>query len=356
VVAAAKPWGIHMTDTQDKQRLFDLVFGHMAAQTVATAARLKVVDTIGDGELTSTELATTIGTDAAVTAQLCRALAALGILAEVKSGQFRLTETGALLRTDRPDSLYPFARVFTDPAVQAAWRELDTAVRTGESTFDTVTGKSFIEHVKGDPDLSAFFPAALRRSAAQTAEDLPGSYDFAAFDTVADIGGGPGVVLAAILAAHPGLRGILYDSAAAVAPAPQFLAAAGVADRCTVVPGDIAAEAPAGADLYLVKNVLHYGDDERAGTVLGNIRRVIPPHGRLLIVDPALPETVDGSLPGTMYLSDLHMRLIGAGRGRTQAEFESLCVRAGFAVTKLTLLPPPIAFSLIEAVTDDSPR
>lgn len=345
-----------MTEAKHKQRLFELVFGHMAAQTVATAARLKVVDTFGDGELTSTELAAAIGTDAAVTTQLCRALAALGILTEVKSEQFRLTETGALLRTDRADSLYPFARVFTDPAIQAAWRELDTAVRTGESTFDTVSGKTFIEYVMGDPDLSTFFPAALRQSAAQTAESLPSGYDFAAFDTVADIGGGSGTVLAAILAAHPGLRGILYDSATAVAQSSATLTAAGVADRCTVIPGDIVTEAPAGADLYLVKNVLHYGDDERAVTVLGNIRRVIPPHGRLLIVDPALPETVDGSLPDTMYLSDLHMRLIGGGRGRTQAEFESLCSRAGFTVTKLTLLPPPIAFSLIEAVTDDSHR
>jgi SAM-dependent methyltransferase len=345
-----------MTEVQPKQRLVDLVFGHMAAQTVATAARLKVVDTIGDGELTSTELAAAIGTDAAVTTQLCRALAALGILTEVKSGQFRSTEAGALLRTDRTDSLYSFARVFTHPAIQAAWHELDTAVRTGASTFDTVSGKTFFEYVAGDPELSTFFPAALRQSAAQTAAALPGSYDFAAFDTVADIGGGNGTVLAAILAAHPGLRGILYDSGAAVAQSAATLTAAGVADRCTVVPGDIGTEAPAGADLYLVKNVLHYADDEHAGTVLGNIRRVTPPHGRLLIVDPALPETVDGSLPGTMYLSDLHMRLMGLGRGRTQAEFESLCARAGFTVTEHTLLPPPMAFSLIEAVTDDSHR
>lgn len=343
-----------MTEANHKQQLFDLVFGHMATQAVATAARLKVVDTIGDGELGSTELATALGTDAAVTAQLCRALAALGILAEVKSGQFAVTGTGALLRTDRPDSLYPFARVFTDPAVQATWRELDTAVRTGESTFDKVTGKPFIQHAMGDEDLSAFFPAALRQSGAQTAADLPGGYDFGAAGTVADIGGGAGAVLAAILAAHPHLRGILCDAEPALAPAAAVLAAAGVSDRCTVVPGDITADVPPGADLYLAKNVIHYADDERALAVLGAIRRVIPPHGKLLIVDPALPETVDGSLPASMYLSDLHMRLIGGGRGRTQAEFEALCGRAGFAVTTVSLLPPPASFALIEAVPDSA--
>ncbi|MBL1095977.1 methyltransferase [Streptomyces coffeae] len=343
-----------MTEAKHKQRLFELAFGHMATQTVATAVRLGVADTLGDGERTGTELAAALDTDAAATTQLCSALAALGILTQAVSGEFRLTEVGALLRTDRADSLHSFTRTFTDPAVQGAWRELDTAVRTGSATFNTVFGKSFFEYVAGDPELSTHFPAALRQSALQTAEALPHHYDFAAFDTVADIGGGSGAVLAAILAAHPGLRGILYDTVAAVDTSEATLTAAGVADRCTVMSGDIGTEIPAGADLYLIKNVVHYADDDRAVTVLGNIRRVIPPHGRLLIVDPVMPNTVDGSLPDTMYLSDLHMRLIGAGQGRTKAEFESLCARAGFPVTEFALLPAPMAFSLIEALPGDS--
>lgn len=342
-----------MTETKHKQQLFDLVFGHMAAQAVATAARLQVADAFGDDARTGEELAAAIGADASATTQLCRALAALGVLTQAESGHFRLTETGALLRTDRPDSLHSFARVFTDPAILSAWGQLDEVVRTGGSSFQAVHGKSFFEYVAGDPGLSANFPVALRQSAAQTAAALPDSYDFSGFDTVADIGGGNGAVLAAVLTANPGLRGILYDAAPAVAPSDATLAAAGVADRCTVVTGDVLAEVPAGADLYLIRNVLHHGDNDRAVTVLENIRRVIPAHGRLLIVDPALPETVDGSLPETMYLSDLHMRVIGGGKGRTQAEFAGLCVRAGFTVTKFALLPAPMAFSLIEAVPGD---
>ncbi|WP_195911084.1 methyltransferase [Streptomyces kaniharaensis] len=339
-----------MTEAKHKQRLFELAFGHMAMQTVSTAARLGVADTLGDGELTGTEIAAALGTDAAVTTQLCSALTALGVLTQAESGHFRLTEVGALLRTDRADSLNSFTRMFTDPAIQAAWRELDTAVRTGGSTFGTVFGKSFFEYVGGDPELSKNFPATLRQSAVQTAEALPHHYDFGAFGTVADVAGGNGAVLAAVLAAHPGLRGILYDTAAAVGMSEGTLAAAGVADRCTVVSGDLATEVPAGADLYLIKNVVHYADDERAVTILGNIRRAMPPHGRLLIVDPVMPDTVDGSLPDTMYLSDLHMHLIGAARGRTRAQFEGLCARAGFTVTRFALLPAPMAFSMIEAV------
>ncbi|MBH5333913.1 methyltransferase [Streptomyces pactum] len=342
-----------MTDAKNKQRLFELAFGHMATQTVATAARLGLADTLGDGERTGTEIAAALGTDEATTIQLCSALAAFGVLTQAESGHFRLTEVGALLRTDRADSLHSFTRVFTDPAVQGAWRELDTAVRTGKSTFGTVHGKPFFEYVAGDADLSVHFPATLRQSAAQTAEALRDHYDFGAFGTVADIGGGSGVVLAAVLAAHPGLRGILYDTATAVGNAEAVLTAAGVADRCTVVSGDVGTEVPAGADLYLIRNVLHYADDDRAVAVLANIRRAIPPQGRLLIVDPVMPRTVDGSLPDTMYLSDLHMRLIGAGTGRNKDEFAGLCSRAGFTVTGFSLLPAPMAFALIEAAPGD---
>ncbi|WP_069164178.1 methyltransferase [Nocardia altamirensis] len=339
-----------MTEPKHKQRLFELVFGHLAAQTVSTAVRLRLADTLGDTEQSGAALAAALGTNPAATTQFCRALAAHGILTQTAAGHFRLTETGALLRTDRTDSLDSFARVFTDPAIVGAWRELDTAVRTGKGVFDQVFGKSFFEYVAGDENLSTAFPAALQQSATQTAQTLPFHYDFAAYGTVADIGGGRGTVLAAILAAHPGVRGVLFDNAGAVAEAGANFAAAGVADRCTVTAGDIGGEVPAGADLYLLKNVLHYADDDRAVAVLDTIRRAIPAHGRLLIVDPALPETVDGSIPDTMYLSDLHMRVLGGGQGRTRAEFENLCTRAGFTVSTVSLLPAPVAFSLIEAV------
>ncbi|MFC5286623.1 methyltransferase [Actinokineospora guangxiensis] len=341
-----------MTEAKHKQHLFGLVFGHMATQVVATAVRLGVADAIGDDGRHGADLAAGIGTDPETTNQLCRALAALGVLSETKAGWFRLTETGALLRTDRPDSLAPFARVFADPAIQATWRELDSVVRTGQGSFGALFGKSFFEHVAADPQLSTHFPAALRQSAAQTAEALPAHYDFAPYGTVADLGGGDGTVLAAILAATPRLRGILIDAPPALAAAPATLAAAGVADRCAVIPGDITAEVPPGADLYLIRNVLHHAPDERAVAVLSAIRAAVSRGGRLLIVDPALPDTVDGSLPDTMYLSDLHMRMIGGGRGRTQAAFEDLCARGGFTVTGFRLLPAPMAFSLIEAVPD----
>jgi O-methyltransferase domain len=335
--------------TNARGHLVQLVFGQMAGQVLASGVRLGLADLIGDAERPGTELAAATGTDAGALTRLLRALAALDIVTETSSGTFRLTDTGALLRTDRPDSVAAFVRMFSDPAMLAAWTELDDAVRTGDTTFDKIFGVGFFEHLSADLEMSALFNASMRQGTRMTAQVLPAHYDFGRFDTVADIGGGDGTLIAEILRAHPGLSGIIYDTAEGLAQAGATLAAAEVADRCATRTGDFFAAAPPGADLYLLKSVLHDWSDDRAATILGHCREVIPEHGRLLIVEPVLPPVVDGTLPPTMYLSDLNMLVNLGGRERTRADFEQLCERAGFTVTEVHPLPAPAVFSLIEA-------
>jgi len=339
-----------MTDaTRARTQLVQLVFGQMAGQVVATAARLGLADLLGDGERTGTELAEATGTDADALTRLLRALAALDVATETAPGTFRLTEAGALLRTDRPDSVAAFVRMFSDPAMLAAWAELDGAVRTGSTTFDKIFGVSFFDHLGTDDELSALFNASMRQGTQLTARMLPAHYDFGRFHTVADIGGGDGTLLAEVLRANPGLRGIVYDTAEGLAQAGATLSSAGVAERCATTAGDFFAAAPPGADLYLLKSVLHDWSDNRAATILSHCRAQLPEHGRLLVVEPVLPPLVDGTLPPTMYLSDLNMLVNLGGRERTRTDFEQLLARAGLTLTSVTPLPAPAVFSLLEA-------
>jgi hypothetical protein len=329
--------------------LVGMVFGHMAAQTLATAVRFGVIDLIGDGERTAAELARECAANEQAMLRLLRALAVLDLLTENEPGGFALTERGALLRTDRPDSVAAFIRMFTDPAMLRAWEHLEDSVRTGDTSFDQVFGKDFFAHLKDDPELSALFNASMSQGTRVTADTLPGNYDFGRFQTVVDVGGGDGTLIAAILRAHPALRGILYDTPEGLAQAEQTLLRADVGDRCALEAGDFFAAVPAGGDLYLLKSVIHDWDDERAATILRHVRRVIPERGRLLIVEPVLPTTVDSSVPAVMYLSDLNMLVNVGGRERTRDDFQDLCRSAGFTFTSDTPLPPPNAFSLIEA-------
>jgi hypothetical protein len=161
-----------------------LVFGAMAAEAVFTAARLRVADLLGDGQRSGAAIAKEIGADEGALTRL-RALAALELVSEPEPAQFRLTEAGQLPRSDRPESMHAFVRMFGDQTMLSAWRELDTAVRTGEATFDKVYGTSFFEHLSANPELSELFARSV-----------------APWD---------GTLLAAVLQAYPG-RWMMGDS------------------------------------------------------------------------------------------------------------------------------------------------
>lgn len=329
-------------------RLRQLAFGGMAAQVVSVATRLKLPDAFGDDERSAEEIAGEYSASPQAMNRLLRALAALEVLTEVVPGRYRLAPLGSLLRTDEPRSMHAFARMFTDPIMLRAWEQLDVAVRTGGTTFEDAFGTDFFGHLKSEPEMSALFNGAMSQATRATASVLPGAYDFGRFQTLVDVGGGDGTLLAAVLGEHPQLRGIVFDTEEGSAQAPKTLRAAGVADRCPVETGDFFAGVAPGGDLYLVKSILHDWDDERAASILRHCRTHLPEHGRLLIVEPVLAETVDKAPSPTIYLSDLNMLVNVGGLERTRADFEKLCALAGFTLTTVTALGTT-GMSLLEA-------
>ncbi|MFJ5712869.1 methyltransferase [Streptomyces sp. NPDC093105] len=338
----------------DRGLIVQLAFGSMASQTLRAAVRLKVFDLIGDGRRPAVEVAADAGAEHQPMTRLLRALAGLGLMEEHEPDTFSVTAAGALLDSGRPDSLVSFVRMFTDPAIVRAWDGLDSSVRTGDIAFDAIFGTDFFSHLGRHPELSADFNAAMSQASAETAAVLPHAYDFGRFTSVTDVGGGDGSLLAGILAAYPALRGVLHDTQDGLAQAPETLARHGVAGRCSLAAGDFFRSVPGGSDLYLIKSVLHDWSDDQAVTILGHCREVLPPGGRVLIVEPVLPEVVgtgtathaaDG---GITYLSDLNMLVNLGGRERTRQDFAEVCHRAGLSVVSVTPLPEAAPFYLIE--------
>ncbi|MFE0136784.1 methyltransferase [Streptomyces sp. NPDC059037] len=326
-----------------------LVFGSMAAQTVRAAARLKVMELIGDKQRSAAEIAADAGASTQPMTRLLRALTSLGLLREHTAGSFSVTPAGALLDPTRPDSLSALVGMFTEPTMLRAWEHLDDSVRTGDIAFDAVFGKDFFSHLKELPALSAEFNAAMSQAATATAAALPLAFDFGRFTTVADVGGGDGTLLGGVLRAHPALTGVIYDTQEGLAQAPTTLERQGLTERCSLVAGDFFRSVPEGADLYLMKSILHDWTDDQAVTILAHCREVLPPAGRVLIVEPVLPEVVDPETAGLTYLTDLNMLVNVGGRERTRADFEDVCRRAGLSLTSVTPLTQAPPFCLIEA-------
>ncbi|MEU3727920.1 methyltransferase [Streptomyces sp. NPDC033538] len=347
---------VRAAGTADRELIVRLAFGSMAAQTLRAAVRLRVMELVCDTPRRAAEVAAEAGTEPQPMTRLLRALAGLGLLKEHTPGFFSVTPAGALLDPGGPDSLTSFVRMFTEPATVRAWEHLDDSVRTGEIAFDTVFGTDFFSHLAQQPELSAEFNAAMSQAVSETAAALPYAFDFGRVSTVADIGGGDGTLLAGVLAAHPGLTGVVFDTEEGLAETPRTLERHGLEERCAPIAGDFFRSVPEGSDVYLMKSVLHDWTDDQAVTILSHCREALPPGGLVLIVEPVLPEVVDADADadvtdgGVTYLSDLNMLVNVGGRERTRRDFEEVCHRAGLALTSVTPLAEAAPFSLIEAV------
>lgn len=326
-----------------------MLFGGMAAHLVGGAVRLGLPAALGGDGATAADLARALGARTDTVRRLLRALAALDLVEEGPGDRYALTPAGRLLHPDHPDSLAAVARFYTDPLLLDSWRGLDESVRDGSVAFDRLHGESFFEHLDRDADRAELFHAAMADRTRGTARVLPGAYDFGPFGTVVDVGGGDGTLLSAVLARHRHLSGVLFDAPGGAARAPAVLERAGVADRCAVVAGDFFRSVPAG-DVLLLKSIVHDWDDERAAEILARCREAVAEGGRLLLVEPMLPEGPGADASPVPFLSDLNMLVNTGGKERTRADFEELCDRSGFGVVSVRALPPPSGFTLLEAV------
>ena len=340
-----------MSDSNDALRpmLQQLVFGFFPSAVLSVAARLRIPDLVAGGPRSSDELAEATSTHAPSLYRLLRALAYLGILEETEPGRFGLTEMGALLRSDVPDSMWATTQLFCGEHVWRAWGDLMAGVETGRPSHERgIVAEPFVEF--GDnPEGARNFNQAMSEGTRREAPGIIESYDFTQFSTLVDVGGGDGSLLGEIVSATPGLRGVLFDTAAGSAQAPERLGDAGVDDRCEIVVGDFFESVPDGADAYIMKSVIHDWDDDQCATILSNCRRAMEADAKVLVVEPALPATVKPSfaLLGVI-MSDLNMLMNTGGKERTEEEFASLLRVSGFEPTGVTRLPKPSTLSVIE--------
>jgi hypothetical protein len=343
--ATPTPVGAHEPGEQPSAALARLINGFQVSQALRVAATLDLADALAGRSATSDELAVATGTDPRSLYRLMRALASVGVLHEDDAGGFSLTAVGECLRSDAPESLAGWAAFAGGPENWRAWGHLLHSVETGENAFRSLHGVDVWEYRSGRPEESAVFDRAMASLTSRVQDGLVAAYDFGRFETVADIGGGNGSLLATVLAAYPGVRGILFDEAHVVARAEAVLASAAVADRCTIVAGDFFAEVPP-ADAYLLKSILHDWEDPEATAILRSCRRAAPLQGVIVAVERLVAAPNEG--PDAKF-SDLNMLVAPGGRERTLGEFGALFAEAGWELVETT--PLQSGFNVIAAVS-----
>lgn len=321
------------------QSLLQMSTGFVPAQILYATAELGIADALADGPQGYESLATQTETNAAALRRLLRALVALGLVTQLDADRFALTELGRCLAADTHDSVRDHLLLSITPELWRAWGDLTRTVRTGEPYRHPDTGLTAHESTLRHPMLAAKYRGAKAQSSQEFTAGLTTAYDFSRFQTVADLGGDEGTLLAAILAAIPALRGVLYDLPTALERAAATLNAAGVVDRCEVVAGDFTESVRSGADAYLLNHVVRDCGDDQAIAILRNCRAAMTPSARLLLLETVMPPVLTHHDSSTYGLTDLNNLIYTGGRERTADEYRNLLEAAGLRLTTMTNVP-----------------
>jgi hypothetical protein len=330
--------------------LLEMAMGAWVSQAIHVAAKLGVADVLSNGPKSCDEIAAVTRTPAASLSRLLRALRSIGVLVIVEGGKFELTALGGPLQVKRPGSLRALVLTLGEIHYEA-WGALLHSVKTGAPAFPSVFGARLFEFLDQDRGAGDTFQEAMSDVSALVSQAVMLAYEFSGIHLLADIGGGCGQFLMAVLDAVPDMCGILLETPAVIAAATRKLASHPCRQRCALVPGNLLEAVPRGASAYLMSGVIHDWDDEQAIRILDNCRRAMAPNDKVLVVEMVLPSRDE---PRFAALLDLNMLVMNGGRERTEEDFRQLFDAAGLHVTRLvpTLAPQWV----IEGMRRKAPR
>jgi hypothetical protein len=325
--------------------MMEMVMNAWATQAITAAADLGIADELAKGPLAVDDLASAVGADADSVNRLLQALTSRDIFRLRRDGRYELTPLADTLRSDAEVSLRGLARFVGARQHREHWSHLTDSIRAGRPIVPELRGKPMFEYLSEEPEFAEIFNTAMTNVSELAATAVTASYDFSSHDTIVDVGGGQGRLLAAIMEATPVAHGILYDLPSVVSGAAEVLSENKVQDRVEVVGGSFFDEIPEGGDAYVLKHIIHDWPEDEAVQILANVRKAAEAGKHVLLIEFVLP-LHKREFAGRW--ADLEMLLIVGSRERTAAQYGRLLRRAGFRMTRLVETASPI--SIVEAV------
>jgi ubiquinone/menaquinone biosynthesis C-methylase UbiE len=325
--------------------LSQMIWGGLMQQCICVAAKLGIPDLLAEKPQTADELAGRTDTHAPSLYRVLRLLASTGVFAETGEGKFTLTPLSELLRSNVPNSMRDFAIMLGEDWMWHVWLELMHSVKTGEVAHDKVQGMSSFEFFEKNEKAGRVFNRAMTNLSQMVVPAIVEAYDFSGAAKIVDIAGGHGFLLAGILKANPQLQGVLFDLPFVIKNAGELLEAEGVKDRVELVTGNFFESVTSGADIYMMKHIIHDWNDEQSVRILKNIHRAMNDDGKLLIVEMVVPV---GNEPSPSKMLDIEMLIMEGGKERTEKEYRELLAAANFRLTRI--VPTHSPYSIVEAV------
>lgn len=327
-----------MDQRQPHELIWGLATATVVSRTLHVIAELGIADHIEDAPVPVEALAAACDASTDALDRALALLAAHGVFAR-DGGGYRHREASRLLRSDHPMSMRAFPRMMGSASFTASFGQLDHALRTGRPSFELVDPDGLFAHLQRHPDEATVFDASMTAKAVADIGAVLAAYDFGRFDTIADIGGGRGHLLCAVLEAAPQAKGILFELPTVIETLDLD------ADRLALHVGDFFVDPLPAADLYILMEVIHDWDDAQAGAILGAVRRAAPVGATVLVIEAV----ADGSDPDpVVHTLDMIMLAVTGGRERTSAQLDALFAGAGFRAKATVPTQGPLR--IVEAV------
>jgi hypothetical protein len=323
-----------------EQQLMQMIMGKFVSRAITTAANLGIADHLLDGPKSASVLAELTHSHDDALYRLLRGLAGVGVFRELSDRRFENNALSEPLAKSRAGNMNGMARWINDPAGWLPWGLLDHSVKTGEPAAMKALGADDLFAWLGEhPASLAAFQDAMTSFSGMTGKAVADAYEFSGAKTIVDVGGGHGALLAAVIAKQPAVRGVLFDRPEVVAQAGKVLATS--TGAIETVGGDFFESVPQGADVYMMKHIIHDWDDARSVKILSNCRSAMAPGGKVLIIDQVLTDAPEGAMA---KLIDLEMLVMThGGRERTEAEFARLFEHAGLKLARVVRTQSPVA-------------
>ncbi len=312
--------------------LLSLLEGCGISRCAQLITDFRIADAFGDAPATVAEVAAKAGVNAEALLRVMRYAVTFGVFEDAGSGRFRHTTRSRLLRSDHPQSLQGYVRL-----VGPTWplfEQLDHSLKTGRPAVEALAAGGVWEWLSAHPHLAKVFDEAMTSKSRGDVAALLTAYDFSQYRSFADIGGGQGHLLRAVLDNVPDATGTLFDQPIVVDSVRDRLG-----NRMSAVGGDFFKDALPRAEAYLLMQVIHDWDDEHAVSILRQVRSAAPPRGKVLLIEVLLPQPPqpgsESAQPTWPAFLDFAMLAWSVGQERTRGTYEKLLAASGWRLERV---------------------
>ncbi len=313
------------------------IYGNWPTCIVYTFAELAIADLLYQKPAGIDEISNKTQTDPAMLKRFFSCAANLGLL-RTSENLYYLTPMGEFLCSDHPQSRRDAARLNGAAYRYQPWGHLVEILRQGDSLpFSPSCENGTLDYLSEKPALLKVFHDAMTRISDEENLPIVSSYDFSRFKNVVDIGCGQGGFMKTILSKNNHIRGIMFDLESTLSTLED-----NYENRLDRISGDFFCDPIPCADLYILKNVIHNWNEEKALMILKNIYSSMSSAGnsdagkRLLIIENTIKHNDDYNVANWM---DLNFMILVNGAERTLEDYQLFVKKAGFVVVKVISTP-----------------